>query len=222
MPEGSSWLERHVPLRPPDSDGEELASALTHGVGALASVLGLVLLIVRAAHGDSASTVVGVTIFGTSMILLYSASCLYHSFREPNKKRICRIVDHSSIYLLIAGTYTPMTLAMGGVWGWTVFGIVWAFAFVGICLELFRMKKSKIVTAAVYLAMGWTIIIAWGPFKKVVTPEFFNWAIAGGLTYTVGTVFYAMKKMPYHHAVWHLFVLGGSAFLWIGIFFHLI
>jgi hemolysin III len=218
MRQSGTWLERHVPLNPPDTVGEELASAITHGIGALASVAGLVLLVVKAAGGESASALVGVTIFGVSNVILYSASCLYHAFREPTAKRICRIIDHGSIYLLIAGTYTPVTLLMGGLWGWTVFGIIWGFAVVGICLELFRMKKSKIATAAVYLVMGWTIVIAWGPLNEVVPPEFINWAVAGGLTYTVGTVVYAMKKLPYRHAIWHLFVLGGSACFFVGIY----
>ena len=214
------WLERHVPLNPPDTAGEEHASAVTHGLGALASAVGLVLLILRAASGPTVSPLVGVTVFGSSMVLLYSASCLYHASRDPSWKRIGRVIDHSSIYLLIAGTYTPVMLMLGGVWGWSVFGAIWAFAVFGILLELFKMRKSKIAAAAIYVAMGWAIVIAWGPLKAVADPGMLQWMVAGGVTYTAGTVFYALKKLKFHHAIWHMFVLGGSACHWAGIYLY--
>jgi hemolysin III len=212
------WLERHVPLNPPDSTSEEIASATTHGLGAVASAIGLVLLITRASSLGTTTTVLGMTVFGLSMVLLYAASCLYHSARDPSAKRLCRVIDHGSIYLLIAGTYTPVMLMLGGVWGWSILGVVWTCAGLGILLELFKMKKSKLASLAVYVAMGWVIILAWPPLKAVADPRLLHWMLAGGVTYTVGTVFYALKSLKYHHAIWHLFVLGGSTFFWIGIY----
>ncbi len=212
------WLERHVPLNAPDTTGEEVASAVTHGLGAVASAIGLAMLVARASSLGTTTTVVGMTVFGLSMVLLYTASCLYHSVRGPSAKRLCRIIDHSSIYLLIAGTYTPVMLMLGGVWGWSIFGIVWACAGLGIVLEVVKMKKSKLASLAIYVAMGWVIVLAWSPLKAVADPRLLHWMLAGGVTYTVGTVFYALKSLKFHHAIWHLFVLGGSAFFWIGIY----
>ena len=214
------WLEQHVPLNAPQTAREELASAVTHGLGAVASVVGLVLLVARASSRENTSALIGVSVFGLSMVMLYSASCLYHALRTPFWKRISRVIDHGSIYLLIAGTYTPVMMMLGGVWGWGTFAAIWTFAAIGIALELFKMKKSKVVTILVYVAMGWSILVPWGALKAVAPPALLHWAVAGGVTYTAGTVFYAMKKLPYHHAIWHLFVLGGSACFWIGIYAH--
>ena len=213
-----SWLERHVPLNPPDTAREEMASSLTHALGALASAVWLVLLATRAWTQGGLAELVGVSVYGASMVLLYSASTLYHASTSPVWKRIGRLIDHSSIYLLIAGTYTPVMLMVGGTWGWSVFGAVWACAALGIGLELVKMRKSKIGAAVVYIAMGWAIVVAWNPLKAVAPPGLLHWMVAGGVTYTAGTVFYALKKLMFHHAVWHLFVLGGSACFWIGIY----
>ncbi len=218
----NKWIEKHAPLNSKDSYGEELANAITHGIGAVASMAGLILLVLRAATRGSTTSVVGASVFGVSMVILYSASFLYHSFKDPQKRRVCRIIDHCSIYLLIAGTYTPVTLLIGGGWGWSLFGIVWGIGVVGIFLELFELKRSKLVTIAVYVAMGWTVVIALGPLTRVVDPRMINWGLAGGVTYTAGTIFYAMKRMPYHHSIWHLFVLAGSTFFWIGIYRYVI
>ena len=219
-PTASEWLERRVPLNPPDSPGEDFTSAITHGLGALASLLGSVLLIVKASSYGTVATVLGVTVFGLSMVVLYSASCLYHSARQPTFRRLARIIDHGSIYLLIAGTYTPITLMIGGAWGWTLFAIVWACASIGIVLEVFKMKKSKLASLAIYVTMGWIVVVAWSPLKAAVPARLLDWMLAGGVTYTLGTPFYALRSLKYHHALWHLFVLGGSTLFWFGIYFH--
>lgn len=202
--------------------GEEIANAVTHGIGAALSVAGLVLLVVFAALRGDAWRVVSFSIYGATLIILYLASTLYHSFTNIRLKRFFRTMDHISIFLLIAGTYTPITLVcMRGPWGWTIFGLIWALAIAGVILKAFFMGRFEKAAIVLYVAMGWLIVIAVKPMIQMVPPGTVMWLVIGGVSYTLGLTFYALKKMPYHHAVWHLFVLGGSVCQYMGIVLHL-
>jgi hemolysin III len=212
-----SFLDR-VPLSAKQSLGEEIANAITHGTGVGLSIAALVILVVFAAKLSDAWKVVSFSIYGATMITLYLASTLYHSFPQPKIKRFFRILDHSSIFLLIAGTYTPITIGtMRGGWGWTLFGIIWGLAILGINLKIFALSKLKFVSIAVYILMGWMVLIAIKPLLSAAPASFLLWMLYGGLCYTLGVGFYAAKRMPYHHGIWHLFVLGGSVCHFFGM-----
>ena len=212
-----SFLDR-VPLSPKQSLGEEIANAITHGTGVGLSIAALVILVVFAARQSDTWKVVSFSIYGASMIALYLASTLYHSFPQPKIKRFFRILDHSSIFLLIAGTYTPITIGtMRGGWGWTLFGVIWGLAILGINLKVFAMGKVKTFSVLVYILMSWIVIIAVKPLLKAAPASFLIWMLIGGLAYCFGVIFYTAKRMPYHHSVWHLFVLGGSVCHFFGM-----
>jgi hemolysin III len=188
----------------------ELANALTHGAGAIASAVGGAVLIVLAALYGDARGVVSSSIFVATLVLLYSASTLYHAVTRPELKARLKIVDHSAIYLLIAGTYTPfMLVGLRGGWGWSLFGVVWALAVAGVIFKLFFTGRFPRLSTGIYIGMGWLALVAIVPMLERLSPATLGWMVAGGLTYTAGTVFYHNRK-PYAHAVWHLFVLGGS------------
>lgn len=190
---------------------EEIVNAITHGFGAAFSVAALVLLIVFAVIKGDSEHVVSFTIYGSMMLLLYSASTLVHSFPEGRAKRVFEIMDHACIYLFIAGTYTPILLhVVQGTLGWTMFIIVWGLAICGVVFKLFYTSRFLYTSTLVYLMMGWMIVIAWGPIKANLAPAGLHLLMAGGLLYTVGTLFYVWRSFKHHHAVWHLFVLGGS------------
>lgn len=210
-------------MEPSYSFGEELANAITHGVGAALGVIGLVLMIVLSITNGDVWHIVSCSIFGASLIMLYTASTLYHSFRQPRLKRFFRIMDHISIYLLIAGTYTPFALVnLRGPWGWTLFGIIWGLTVVGIVFKSFFIGRFRVVSTVVYLAMGWLVIVAIKPVVDLVPTGGLILLAMGGLSYTFGVIFYAWKFMPFHHAVWHLFVLAGSAFHFFAVLFYVI
>jgi hemolysin III len=195
----------------PYSTGEEIAHSVTHGVGAALAVAGLVILVVLAAWRGDAWRVVSFSIYGTTLFLLYLASTLYHAFPWPRVKRIFKVLDHVSIYLLIAGTYTPICLvAMRGPWGWTLFGLIWGLAIGGIVLKTLLIGRAPVLSVVLYIAMGWLAVVAVKPMGAMMPKPAIAWIFAGGLFYTLGVVFYVMKRVRYHHAVWHGFVLGGS------------
>lgn len=202
--------------------GEEIASSVTHGIGAALSIAALVLLVVFASKHGETWRIVSLSIYGATLVFLYLSSTLYHSFPEGKTKRFFQLVDHVSIFLLIAGSYTPVVLiALQGLWGWTLFGIIWTLAIGGILAKIFLMGKLKIISVLFYIAMGWIIVIALKPLLRAVPIELFAWLFAGGLSYTLGTIFYAWEKLPHNHTIWHLFVLAGSACHFFGIFFYL-
>lgn len=204
------FLDR-IPLSPQQSAKEEIANAVTHGIGVAVSIAALVVLVVYAARINDTWKIVSFSIYGACMITLFLSSTLYHAFRQPYVKRFFRILDHSSIFLLIAGTYTPVTIGtMRGGWGWTMFGIIWGLTIIGIFLKIFAMHKFKWVSLVVYLLMGWIMIIAIKPLLACVSTTFLIWILAGGAFYSFGVIFYTARKMIYHHAIWHLFVLAGS------------
>ena len=190
---------------------EEIANSITHGIGLLLSIAGFVVLLVFAILRGGASHIVACSIYGATLIALYTASTLYHAVVSPRLKRGLRIFDHSAIYLLIAGTYTPfLLLYLRGPWGWSLFGVVWGLAFAGIVFKFWFVGHFEYVSTAIYLAMGWLVIIAAKPVLANVPMATLLWLLAGGLFYTGGVVFYAWRRLPYSHAVWHLFVLAGS------------
>ncbi len=204
------------------SIGEEIANSITHGIGAALAIAGLVLLVVFSSLYGDVWRIVTFSIYGSTLIILYLASTLYHSFTNPKVKHFFKIMDHISIYLLIAGTYTPIALtAMRGPWGWTIFGLIWGMAIAGIISKLFFVDRFEFLSVLFYLAMGWLIVIAIKPMVAMVPMGMIVWLVIGGLCYTFGVIFFAMRRMPYHHAVWHLFVLGGSISHFMGIFFNL-
>ncbi|MBA3848741.1 MAG: hemolysin III [Opitutus sp.] len=205
------------------SPAEELANRLTHGVGALLSVAGLVLMVVYSAlHGD-AWIVTSTAIYGASLVVLYTASTLYHTVRSDRWRRLCQKLDHAAIFLLIAGTYTPFTLGpLRGSWGWTLFGIVWGCAVVGIVLKLFFAGKADVLSTIAYLVMGWLVVIALKPLVAALPSGALWLLVAGGLCYSVGTIFYLWQRLPFNHAVWHVWVLGGSVCHWAAVFGYIV
>lgn len=191
---------------------DELANTLTHGVGLVLSVAGLVALVVLTSLRGNPWQIVGCGIYGGSLVVLYGVSTAYHGARKPRVKRILRTVDHIAIYLLIAGTYTPFTLVnLRGPWGWTLLGLVWSIAVVGTFFKLTVRNHSEWFSLGIYLAMGWVCVIAMKPILEIAPVGMLALLLAGGLAYTLGTLFYAQDHKPYYHAVWHLFVLAGSA-----------
>jgi hemolysin III len=201
---------------------EEIFHSITHGIGVALAIVGLVVLVVLAARGGDTWRVVSFSIYGVSLTLLYLASTLYHSFQDERLKRFFRHFDHLSIFLLIAGTYTPVTLiSLRGEWGWMLFGLIWGLAVGGIVYEQLFLGRYKWITVTIYLGMGWLAIVAIKPMLTMVPRGLFWWLLAGGLCYTGGVLFYVRKKMRYHHVLWHLFVLFGSACHFLGFFFYL-
>ena len=195
----------------PQNPGEELANSVSHGVGFLAAVATIPILVIGALN-DGAAAVVGAAIFGATMALLYLTSTLYHAMAPNRAKRVFQILDHSAIYLLIAGTYTPFTLGvLRGGWGWSLFGVIWGLAVIGITLKSVRGICYPRLSTAVYLMMGWLVVIALKPLAENVPAWGLFWLAAGGVAYTAGVGFYAARRMRYAHFVWHLFVLAGSA-----------
>ncbi|MBY8914071.1 hemolysin III family protein [Bacillus sp. YC2] len=200
---------------------EEIANAVTHGIGVLLSIPALVFLIIFAVNYGSATDIVSFSIFGASMLLLYLSSTLLHSIQHKKTKDILEIIDHSAIYVLIAGTYTPFLLGpLKGTLGLTLLIIVWSLAIGGIVFKIFFVKRFIIFSTLVYLLMGWLIIIAIKPLYASLSGPGFSLLLLGGLLYSAGTIFYIWRKIPFHHAIWHSFVLGGSASMFFCILFY--
>jgi hemolysin III len=201
-----------VPYSRPYSKNEELANSITHGFGLVMSLIGAVVLTLRAFETGDPLRIATYPVFGVTMVLLYTASTLYHSQKSELSKARLKVFDHISIFYLIAGTYTPVTLVgMGGPWGWTIFGVAWALALAGTVFKLFFTGRFPIVSTSIYLAMGWIVVLAVVPLLRSVPADTLLWLLGGGLFYTVGVVFYAWRRLPFGHAVWHLFVLAGTA-----------
>src|SRR5512133_148584 len=244
-----------IPGSAAQSRREELANSLTHGLGVALAIAGLVVMVVFAALRGTARDVVGASIFGSSLILLYLMSTLYHAFRGPRVKLVFKVFDHSAIFLLIAGTYTPFCLsALGRIsagWGWTVVGLVWGLAVFGIVFKAIfyaRIAKSALrpppvdhlhtplvtpvdpafvkrmgwISTCIYLLMGWIILIAAAPLGRSLSTHGLYWLFGGGVFYSLGAAIYSMRRLPYHHALWHLFVVGGSACHVFAVLFHVI
>ena len=193
------------------SIGEEIFSSVTHGIGALIGIAALVLMVVFAARAHNVYGVVSGSIYGSTMILLFTMSTLYHAIQAPRAKKVFRVIDHCSIYLLIAGTYTPVmlcTVRQHG--GWAMFGVVWGVSILGIVLNSINLEKFKVISLISYIVLGWAVVTMWSPMRAGLPMAGIWLLISGGLVYMVGVVFYCLKKIPYMHSIWHLFVLGGS------------
>jgi hemolysin III len=202
---------------------EEIANSVTHGIGLALSVAGLAVLIVLACIKGGALHIISCSAYGVTLVTLYTASTLYHSFRSPRLKHAFKIIDHCSIYLLIAGTYTPFTLVMlRGGWGWSLFGLVWSLSFCGVIFKLFCVNRFKILSTVVYVLMGWLAIIAIKPILTLLPLGCILLLFAGGLFYTIGVVFFAWERLPYHHAIWHVFVVAGSILHFLAVIFYVI
>jgi hemolysin III len=204
--------------------GEELANSLTHACGVVLSIAGSIALTSAAiVRGGGTSAVVSCAIYGITLIMLYTSSTLYHSAVLPERKRKLRIFDHLAIFLLIAGTYTPFVLiALRGVWGWTLFAIVWSLAAIGTIIELSQLARFRRVMVALYIAMGWVGLIAIKPLVAALPAAGLWLLFGGGVSYTLGVVFYRWHSLRYHHAVWHLFVLGGSVLQYFSVLYYVL
>jgi hemolysin III len=191
--------------------GEELFNSLSHGLGAGLSVIGLAVLVIWAASRGDALDVFSFSIYGASLVLLYLASTLYHSIRNPRWKLIFRRFDHAAIYVLIAGTYTPFLLvSLGGAWGWSMLGLIWGLALLGVAFKTLFIHRFERISTVGYNLMGWLGVLFGRQVLAGLSPAGLAWLAAGGVTYTLGVIFYAVRRIPYNHAIWHLFVLGGS------------
>ena len=190
---------------------EEIANAIIHGIGGLLSIAALVILIVFASLYGTAWHVVSFTLFGVTMVLLYTSSTLVHSFPPGKAKDVFEVMDHSSIYFFIAGTYTPfLFIAVKGALGWTLFGIVWGISIAGTVFKSLFVKRFLHTSTVLYVVMGWLIVFAWGPLTQNVSTQGLVFLVIGGVLYTVGAIFYVWRGFHYHHAIWHVFVLAGS------------
>ncbi len=197
---------------------EDIANVVTHGAGLLMAVAGVPALIVLGALRGGAIHTASFAVYGTTLLLVYLSSTLYHAFQEPRMRRIFRILDHAAIYLLIAGTYTPfMLISLNGPWGWTLLALVWVLAALGCTFKILSMKRFARYSTAFYLAMGWLVVIAIEPIIEAVPAAGLGWLMIGGLCYTGGVVFFLWENLPYNHAIWHLFVIAGSVCHYIAI-----
>lgn len=195
----------------PQSVGEEIANSVSHGAGFLGAAVATPFLLVEAA-GHGVADLVGAAVFAVTVMLAYLASTLYHAVPAPRAKQVLRVIDHGSIFLLIAGTYTPFTLGvLRGGWGWTLFGLIWSLALAGLAMKALGGVRFRRLSIAVYLAMGWLVLVAIGPLVERMDPAGIAWLVAGGVSYTLGVVFYALDGRRFLHFIWHLFVLGGTA-----------
>jgi hemolysin III len=201
-----------------ESRGEEIANYLTHGTGAFLAVAGLILLAFTSASEGGALRVVACSVFGVTLVLLYATSTLYHALTQGRAKQVLRVLDHSAIFLLIAGTYTPFTLvSLHGPWGWTLFGVVWGLAVLGVTLRLVLHRRPTALFMAIYLAMGWCVLVAFHPMIRALAPSGLVLLVAGGVAYSTGVAFYLWRRLRFHHAIWHGFVLLGSGFHYFAI-----
>jgi len=200
---------------------EERAHTLIHGIGLLLSIGGLITLMTTATRYHDPLHTISIVIYGATLILLYASSTLYHGIPHDRAKPVLRRLDHAAIFTLIAGTYTPFTLVnLRGIWGWSLFGLVWSIAIAGMALELFARKRHKRLSIGLYLGLGWLVLIAIKPMLQSVEVNGLLLLLAGGLFYSFGVIFYVWRSLAYHHAIWHLFVLAGSAAHFVSVLFY--
>jgi hemolysin III len=208
---------------PSYSTAEEIAHAVSHGIGVVLAIIGLTVLVTHAVLRGDVLHVTTAAVFGATLILLYVASTLYHAIPQLGAKRVLRVVDHAAIYLLIAGTYTPFCLGpLRGPWGWSLLALVWSGAVAGVLFKSLALGKAPIASVVLYVAMGWSIVIAIGPLSRALEPAGLRLLIGGGLAYTLGLTFFAWRSLRYHHLIWHLFVLAGSILHFFAVLDHAI
>lgn len=198
---------------------EEMANSISHGIGIQLSVAALVLMVMATRLQENNWLLFSVIIYGVSLIILYSSSTLYHSFRSVTLKQFMNYCDHISIYLLIAGTYTPIAIGMGNSRGWILFGVIWGLAAAGVVVKILLMEKFRFLATMAYVAMGWIFLFAIPSIIRIFGEELLIWIVAGGLMYTLGVVFYLNRRVPFNHAFWHMFVLAGSVLHFMGIYY---
>ena len=202
---------------------EEKTNIISHGIGFLLSIVALVLLVTHANLYGNTWHIVSFSIFGASLIILFASSTFYHSAKRPELRNRLRIIDHASIYVLIAGTYTPFTLVtLNGPIGWSIFGIAWGLALTGIILKLFLTGKYDLISTLMYVFMGWIIVFAIKPVINNLSLEGLLWLVAGGMAYTIGAILYSIKKIKFNHAIFHVFVLIGSVCHFVSVFFYVL
>jgi len=202
---------------------EEVANSVSHGVGTLLAVVGLVVLTVFAVQRGNVWHTVGCSVFGAALVLLYTTSTLYHSIQHPRAKAVLRALDHSAVFILIAGTYTPFALvSLHGPWGWSLLGVIWGLAVLGIILQMGVLRRGTAASVLLYVGMGWVVVIAIKPLLNAVAPGGLALLVIGGLAYTAGTGFYMWRRLSYHHALWHGFVLLGSVSHFFAILLYVI
>lgn len=208
-------------VRSPQSAGEELANSASHGVGLVAALAAMPFLIAHAARTGSGAFLLGASVFASTVLLLYLGSTLYHALPPGKAKRAFRVIEHSAIYLLIAGTYTPFTLGvLRGAWGWSLLALVWGLAAIGVILEVTGGQRRAGLSMVLYMGMGWLVVVAIRPLWLQMPPAGLVWLVAGGVAYTAGAAFYAAKRLRYGHLVWHLFVLAGTACHFMAVRFY--
>ncbi|HNR64776.1 MAG TPA: hemolysin III family protein [Atribacterota bacterium] len=202
--------------------GQEIINSITHGIGAILSIVGLIMLLYISIEKEDIWRIVSFAIYGTTLVFLYVSSTIYHSVTDKRKKYIFRILDHIAIYLLIAGSYTPLTLVLlRGSLGWIIFGVVWLIALAGIFMKIFFFSKTKILSMILYIIMGWLIVVVTKPIISILPTGILYLLIVGGLCYSLGIIFYITPKIPYNHTIWHIFVLAGSFTHFLGYYFFL-
>jgi len=218
VPEDGMEYSRNMVQARTQSRGEEIANSVSHGVGLLAALAATPVLVLSAVRHGGAARIAGASVFAAAMVLLYLTSTLYHALPRNRAKRVFQVLDHAAIFLMIAGTYTPITLGvLRGTWGWTLFGLVWSLAIAGVALTAGGGVRYPKLTTSLYLAMGWLILIAVKPLWLRMPSEGLFWLSAGGIAYTVGVVFYAAKRVRYSHFIWHLFVITGTSCHYIAV-----
>jgi hemolysin III len=214
---------RHAKLPHPETPAEEVASSITHAVGGLLSSSAVTLLIVFAALSHDSRRVVAVSIYGATLVVMYVASTCYHMVRSQRVKRVMRIMDHASIYLLIAGTYTPILLiSMTAGWGWSLFGVVWGIALFGVVFKCYFVDRYETFSTTLYVVMGWLALVAIRQLFAALPAGGLWWLFGGGVAYTAGVIFFLWDHLPFNHAIWHLFVLAGSACHFFLVFFYVL
>ncbi len=206
-----------------ETPAEERLSCLTHGIGAALSIAALAVLTTLASVNGTARHIITVTLFGVALLLVYVASTAYHACRPGPAKYRLQVLDHAAIYALIAGTYTPFLLVhVGGGWGWSLFGTLWGLAVIGVVFKLLFAGRFNLVSTLIYIAMGWSGLIAIKPMLASLPDGAIGWIVAGGIAYTAGVVFYLWDRLPFNHAIWHLFVLAGSVCHFFAVFHHVL
>jgi hemolysin III len=202
---------------------EEKVNIISHAIGLILSIVALVLLVTRASLYGDVWHIISFSIFGSSLIILYAASTFYHSAKKPELRNRLKIIDHASIYVLIAGTYTPFTLVtLNGTIGWVIFGTSWGLALTGIILKIFFTGRYNLISTIMYVLMGWVIVFALKPLINNLPFEGFLWLFAGGISYTIGAILYSIKKLKFNHAIFHMFVLNGSFCHFMSVFFYVL
>lgn len=216
-----TWLQKHISLHQYDDSIAEGENALTHGVGSVLSLMFIITVLVLKESFQSPKTALGMGIYGLTLLILYSSSTMYHMLPRNDLKRVFRLLDHANIYVLIAGTYTPIMLYIDSPRSITILAIVWLVALSGILFSVVFWGRLKPLHVVLYLAMGWMIVLFWNDIVPHLPSGLLGWVIAAGVTYSIGVVFYASKRMPHHHAIWHLFCIVASALFCLGFLQHL-